>query len=109
MSINIPCGSSNPIGVKMPPPSTPPPPLPKDTKSSIQKAVHDREAPAHLVGDQDALHTKGLDNTPNEQGTGGTKAEDTEIREGKGKKSPPMGKEEGIIGGTNVSFDSSSP
>ncbi|KAF3085043.1 hypothetical protein TWF102_009917 [Orbilia oligospora] len=106
MSIDIPCGSSNPIGVKMPPPTTPPPPLAEDTKSAIQKAVHDREAPAHLLGDKDALHRKGLDNTPEGQGKGVKGAEDTEIKEGKGKKSPPMGKEEGIIGGTNVSFGS---
>ncbi|EGX49651.1 hypothetical protein AOL_s00078g140 [Orbilia oligospora ATCC 24927] len=86
MSINIPCGSSNPIGVKMPPPTTPPPPLAEDTKSAIQKAVHDREAPAHLVGDKDVLHKKGLDNTPKGQGKGVKGAEDTEIKEGKGKR-----------------------
>ncbi|KAK6330268.1 hypothetical protein TWF730_004763 [Orbilia blumenaviensis] len=100
MSINIPSGSGNPIGVKMPPPTTPPPPLSEDTKSAVQKAVHDREVPEHLVGDQDALHKRGLNNTPRE-GEG-----DTEIKEGKGVKSPPLGKEEGIIGGTNVGFDS---
>ncbi|KAK6533093.1 hypothetical protein TWF281_007252 [Arthrobotrys megalospora] len=105
MSINIPCGSSNPIGVKMPSPTTPPPPLSKDTKSAIQKAAHDREAPAHLMGKQDILYTKEPSNTPEGVGEAGG---NTEIKEGKGPKSPPMGKEEGIIGGTNVSFNSSS-
>lgn len=92
----------------MPPPTTPPPPLSEDTKSAIQRAVHDREAPAHLVGDGDALRTKGLDNTPKEQEKGVSEAKDTEIKEGRGPRSPPLGKEEGIIGGTNVSFSSDS-
>ncbi|KAJ6257830.1 hypothetical protein Dda_7619 [Drechslerella dactyloides] len=49
MSVNIPCGSSNPIGFKMPPPNSPAPPPSSETKTAVQDALHSRDRPAHLT------------------------------------------------------------
>ncbi|KAK6336500.1 hypothetical protein TWF696_002050 [Orbilia brochopaga] len=49
MSVNIPCGSSNPIGFKMPRPSSPAPPPSSETKSAVKQALHARERPEHLT------------------------------------------------------------
>ncbi|EPS44673.1 hypothetical protein H072_1356 [Dactylellina haptotyla CBS 200.50] len=67
MSINIPCGSSNPIGAKMPPPSSPLPLPSEDAKDAVQKALHDRDTPGHLIGDSKNL-PKGQDIPPETKG-----------------------------------------
>jgi len=67
MSVNIPSGSSNPIGHKMPPPDTPVPLPSGETKDAIQKALHERDAPSYLVGEGDEIRKKGLGGVPGEE------------------------------------------
>ncbi|KAK6541161.1 hypothetical protein TWF694_008532 [Orbilia ellipsospora] len=105
MSIDIPCGSSNPIGHKMPPPSSPLPPPSSSTKSAVQKALQESNMPPHLHGDQDAMKTRGGLNTPKE--TNQKQDQEPGTTETKGFKEPRSTPKPGSgVGILDASYDS---
>jgi len=57
MSINIPSGSSNPIGAKMGAPSASAPPPSESTKQAVQNAFQERWAPEHLKSESGETST----------------------------------------------------
>ncbi|KAF3938498.1 hypothetical protein ABW19_dt0205650 [Dactylella cylindrospora] len=79
----------------MPPPATPAPPPSQESKSAIQQALHDRDAPPHLSGKKDTIRKEA--NT--------TQSAENEVKERNsesivdGKFEPAMTDKEGSEGG----------